>query len=217
MGDETPTLSEVIRKGIKAQLGDMRVCLPAKVEKYTPGEQKADISPLLRQVYKVDNAEVDMPVITNVPVQWPSAGGGSSFLHLPLKTGDLGMVIFCDRSLDIYLSGDGSKVTPKDIRMHNVSDAIFIPGVHPFKVALQNVPADNAVWQNGNMRIEIDPSGKISIEGSSKEFLTIFDDLLDEMINSARVVTAMGAQPFTIQTIARLQLIKNDLAEIKRI
>ena len=217
MAPETPTMAQVISQAVKAQLLDMRVCLPAKIEKYTPSEQKADISFLLRKKYKIDDAEVDLPVVTNVPVQWPSAGGGDSYLHLPLKAGDVGKVVFCDRSLDIWLSGDNSTVTPNDPRHHNISDAIFEPGINAFKSALQNVPADNAVLQNGSMRIELDPSGKISIEGSSKEFLTIFDDLLDEMINNARVVTAMGAQPFTIQTIARLQVIKNDLAEIKRI
>ena len=219
MGKEqaTPDLAEVLLQAIKNQMIDLRVCLPAKVEKYTPSEQKADITPLLRKKYKVDGAEVDMPVITNVPVQWPSASGGSSFLHLPLKAGDKGMAIFCDRSLDRWLAGEGEIVTPDDVRIHHISDAFFIPGINAFKTALENIPADNAVLQNGNMRIEMDPSGKISIEGSSKEFLTIADDLLGELISNARVVTAMGAQPFTIQTIARFQTIRDDLAEIKRV
>ena len=157
MGKEktTPSLEEVILQAVKGQMGDLRVCLPAKVEKYTPGDQKADISPLLRKKYKVDGAEVDMPVITNVPVQWTSASGGSSFLHLPLKAGDVGMAIFCDRSLDLWLAGDNSRVTPNDVRMHHVSDAIFIPGINAFKAALQDIPADNAVLQNGSMRIAI--------------------------------------------------------------
>ena len=214
---ETPTMAEVISKAIKSQLLDLHVSLPAKIESYNAAEQKANITPLLRKKYLKDDAEVALPVINNVPVQWPSASGGSSFLHLPLKAGDVGMAIFCERSLDLWKSGDNSTVTPNDPRHHNITDAIFIPGINAFKSALQNVSADNAVLQNGNMRIEIDPSGKISIEGESKEFLTIFDDLLSEMINNARVVTAMGPQPFTIQTIARLQIIKNDLAEIKRI
>lgn len=216
-GQTTPTMAEVILQAVKSQMGDLRVCLPAKVEKYIPGEQKANISPLLRKKYKLDGAEVDIPVINNVPVQWPSANGGSSFLHLPLKAGDVGIAVFSDRSLDLWLAGDNSKVTPDDVRMHHISDAIFIPGVNAFKSALQDVPADNAVFQNGDMRIEIDPTGKISIEGAAKEFLTIFDDLLSELITNARVITAMGAQPFTIQTIARLQVIKDSLAEIKRI
>ena len=214
---ETPTMAEVISKAIKAQLLDVHVALPAKIESYNPAEQKANITPLLRKKYLKDNAEVTLPVINNVPVQWPSASSGASFLHLPLKAGDVGMAIFCERSLDLWKSGDNSTVTPNDPRHHNITDAIFIPGVNAFKAALQNIPADNAVLQNGSMRIEMDPSGKISISGEAKEFLTIVDDLLNELISNARVVTAMGAQPFTIQTIARFQTIKDDLAEIKRI
>ena len=214
---ETPTFSEVLKNAIKAQLLDVHVSLPAKIKDYDASTQKASITPLLRKKYLKDNAEIDLPVINNVPVQWPSASGGYSFLHLPLKAGDVGMAIFCDRSLDIWKSGDNSIVTPNDPRHHNISDAIFIPGVNAFKSALQNIPADNAVLQNGSMRIEIDPSGKISIEGATKEFLTIVDDLLNELISNARVVTAMGAQPFTIQTIARFQAIRDDLGTIKRV
>lgn len=215
-GQATPTMAEVILQAVKARMIDLRVCLPAKIERYTPSEQKADITPLLRKKYKLDNAEVDMPVITNVPVQWPSAGRGSSFLHLPLKAGDLGMAIFCDRSLDLYLSGDGSKVTPNDVRMHNITDAIFIPGVLPFKVALEDIPADNAVLQNGSMRMEIDPSGKISFEGATKEFLTIMDSVIDHLI-SARIVSGIGSTVFTEGTIASFQSDKDDLGTIKRV
>lgn len=214
---ETPTMPEVIKEAIKAQLLDLRVSLPAKIESYNAAEQKANITPLLRKKYIKDSKVVNLPVINNVPVQWPSASGGSSFLHLPLKAGDVGLAVFCDRSLDLWKSGDNSIVTPNDPRHHNITDAIFIPGVNAFKSALKNVPSDNAVLQNGKMRIEMDPSGKISIEGSSKEFLTIVDDLLNELINNARVVTALGSMPFTVATQERLQLIRDDLATIKRI
>jgi hypothetical protein len=214
---ETPTMAEVIAKAIDAKLMTLRVALPAVIETYDPSQQRADISPLLRKKYLAGEEEVDLPVITNVPVQWPSANDGSSFLHLPLKAGDTGLAIFSDRSLDVWLSGSGKKVSPNDPRMHHISDAIFIPGIKTFSSALTNIPENNAVLQNGLMRIEIDPSGKISIEGESKEFLTIFDDLLDELINNARVVTAIGAQPFTAATVTRLTVIKDDLAEIKRI
>ena len=160
---ETPTMAQVISKAIKAQLLDVHVSLPAKIESYDATEQKANITPLLRKKYIKNDLVIDLPVINNVPVQWPSASSGSSFLHLPLKAGDVGMAIFCERSLDLWKSGDNSTVTPNDPRHHNLTDAIFIPGINAFKSALKNVPADNAVLQNGNMRIELDPSGKKQI------------------------------------------------------
>lgn len=213
---ETPTMPEVISEAIRAKLLDVHVALPAKIESYDHATQKANITPLLRKKYLKDNAEVDLPVINNVPVQWPSASGGTSFLHLPLKAGDVGMAIFCERSLDLWKSGDNSTVTPNDPRHHNLTDAIFIPGINAFKSALKDVPANNAVLQNGEMRMEIDPSGKISFQGATKEFLNIVDSVIDHLI-SARVVAGTGSTPFTVATIATFQSDKNDLATIKRV
>jgi hypothetical protein len=210
------TLAQVLKEAISAQLYDLHVCLPARVEKYDAAKQRADIQPLLKKRYKAEEVETELPLITAVPVQWPSAAGGGSFLHLPLKKGDLGMAIFCERSLDGWLQGGGQAVGPQDPRHHDLSDAIFLPGVRPFGSPLAGADPDNAVLQNGQMRIEISPDGKISIAGASEEFLTIVDSVLDHLIN-AQVMTAIGASPFIASTVAALQDDKARLATIKRV
>ena len=209
------TLAQILNDAITAQLYDVHVCLPARVEKYDAGSQKANIKPLLRKKYKIEAQETELPVITDVPVQWPSAAGGDAYLHLPLKSGDFGMAVFCERSLDTWLQGSGQIVGPKDPRHHNLSDAIFVPGVRPFGAALSGAGADNAVLQNGQMRIEMAPDGKISIEGASEEFLTIVEGVLDHLIG-AKVITSIGASPFIASTIANFQDDKAKLATIKR-
>ena len=209
------TLAKILHDAITAHLYDVHVCLPAKVEKYDAAKQKASIKPLLKKKYKAESQETELPVITEVPVQWPSAAGGDAYLHLPLKPGDFGMAIFCERSLDTWLQGSGQIVGPKDPRHHNLSDAIFVPGVRPFGASLSGAGAENAVLQNGQMRVEMAPDGKISIEGASEEFLTIVDSILDHLI-SARVITSIGASPFIASTIAYFQDDKARLATIKR-
>jgi hypothetical protein len=213
---EDKTLARILRDAITAHLYDVHVCLPARVVKYDAQKQKADIKPLLKKRYKAEAKETELPVITDVPVQWPSAAGGAAYLHLPLAKGDLGMAIFCERSLDGWLQGAGQIVGPQDPRHHALSDAIFVPGVRPFANPLNNVSADNAVLQNGQMRVELSPDGKISIQGASQEFLTIVDSILDHLI-AARVITGIGASPFISSTIAALQNDKAHLATIKRI
>lgn len=213
---ETPTMSEVMLEAIRAELLETHVSLPCSIETYDHETQMASIAPLLRKKYK-SGEEVDVPVINNVPVQWPSGNGGASFIHMPLVKGDTGFAVFCERSLDRWLAGTGQTVTPNDPRHHDLSDAIFIPGVRPFQSAMAVPNNDSAFFAHGSMTIELDPSGKISITGNAKEFLTIVDNLLDELINNARVVTALGAQPFTAATITNLTAIKDDLAEIKRV
>ncbi len=213
--NETPTLAEVIREAIKSHILDLHTAMPARVERYDHARQKADVKPLLRKKYKASEAATEFPVIPSVPVQWPSAGGGEAYIHLPLKQGDLGIVLMCERSIDSWLSGDGQITSPQDPRHHDLSDAVFIPGVRPFKRALGNICGDNLVIQNGSLRIELDPGGKISIEGASNELITVLIGVLDHLI-SAKILTLWGASPFTADTIANFTADKAKLNTFKR-
>ena len=213
--NETPTLAEVINDMIEAKILDIHVSMPGKVETYDHTQQKADIKPLLRKKYTVNGGTiVEIPVIPGVPVQWASANNGAAYMHLPLKVGDLGLIIFTDRSIDTWLSGDGEITSPNDPRHHDLSDAIFIPGIRPFKQPLSNTNADNFILQNGSIRIELDPSGKISITGASNEMVSVLSDLIDHLVN-AQVITMMGPQPFLASTVALLTADKAKLDTLK--
>ncbi len=213
--NETPTLAEVINDMIEAKILDVHVSMPGKVDTYDHTQQKADIKPLLRKKYTVNGGTVvEIPVIPGVPVQCPAANNGAAYIHLPLKPDDLGLIIFTDRSIDTWLSGDGEITSPNDPRHHDLSDAIFIPGIRPFKQPLSNTSADNFILQNGPMRIELDPSGKISITGASNEMVSVLSDLIDHLVN-AQVITMMGPQPFLASTVALLEEDKTKLDTLK--
>jgi len=219
-GKAGKTMAKVITDAIRRQMLDLRVCLPARIERYDHATQKANVKPLFKKQYvrklsENDSGRAELPVVTDVPVQWPSAAGGAAYLHLPIASGDLGMLVFADRSLDAWLAGSGQIVAPSDARIHHIKDPIFIPGLRPFGSPLSDTSAANAVLQNSQMRIEMDPSGKISISGASEEFLTIVDSLIGHLID-ARVVTAAGAMPFYHTTLAALQDDRSRLATIKR-
>lgn len=225
--NETPTLEKILQDAIRAELLDVHTCLPAKIEKYEASTQKANVQILLKRKYEADTEAVNLPVINSVPVQWASANQGKTYIHLPLKKDDLGIVVFCERSIDLWLSGvpkssadpdAASKIfDPKDPRIFDLSDAIFIPGVLPFVHSLQNVSADNLVVQNDQFRIEIAPDGTISLAGVSEELITIIDDLFTNLIVDARVLTSIGPQPFITDTITKLTATRTRLRTIKRI
>lgn len=219
--NETPTLEKILQDAIRSELLDVHTCLPAKVEKYDASTQKANVQVLLKRKYEADDEAINLPIINSVPVQWPSAGQGSAYIHLPLKAGDLGIVVFCERSIDFWLSGDqgdpGKILDPLDPRIFDLSDAIFIPGVLPFVHSLQNVSPDNLVIQNDKFRIEIAPDGTISLEGETEELLTIIDNLFTNLIVDARVLTSIGPQPFMADTITKLTATRTRLRTLKRI
>lgn len=164
---ETPTLAELLIQAIRGELLDIHTCLPAKIQKYDSETQKADVIPLLKKKYKFDAEPTDLPVITNVPVQWPSANAGAAFIHLPLKAEDFGMVVFSERSIDTWLAGEGDSVSPEDPRHHHLSDAIFIPGVRPFKKALPVSSASSLFIKNGDAEVELTGGGDINILGGN--------------------------------------------------
>lgn len=166
----TPTLAELLSQAIRGELLDIHTCLPAKIQKYDSETQKADVIPLLKKKYKFDAEPKDLPIIANVPVQWPSANAGAAFIHLPLKAEDFGVIVFSERSIDTWLAGEGDSVSPEDPRHHHLSDAIFIPGVLPFKKALSVSSATSLFIKNGEAEIELTGSGDINILGGNINF-----------------------------------------------
>lgn len=203
MGD-SPTLAEVLQNAIRADLLDMHTMMPAKVEKYDSDTQKASISPLLKKKY-TNGDIVQFAVINDIPVQWPS--GGDAFIHMPLKVGDIGMAVFAERSLDKWLSGGGGAVLPDDPRHHNITDAVFIPGIRTFTEAFAVPNPDRATIKNGSMIIELDASGKIKIEGATQELLAVIDSFMTNVIGATIIIasgSSAGTYPLDPASIAAL-------------
>jgi hypothetical protein len=140
----TPTLAQVITRAINARLADVRVALPAHVEAFDPVTQLARVKPLLRESFEAeDGAEVSesLPVISDVPVQFPGAGG--FVLTFPVKAGDPCWLVFSDRALDKWIAS-GAEVDPVDLRRHNLSDAVAMLGVRSKAGALAEFDAVHA-------------------------------------------------------------------------
>ena len=212
---DSPTLAEVIQNALRAEMLEIHTMLPARVEKYDSNTQKASVSPLLKKKY-IDGEIVQLPVINDIPVQWPS--GGDAFIHMPLKVGDIGMAVFAERSLDKWLSGDGGFVVPDDPRHHNLTDAVFIPGISTFSQAFPVPNPDNLTVKNNNIVIELDPSGKIKIEGATKELLTVLDSFMGNVINAQVLIdsgSSAGQWPLDPATIAALTQDQTDLNTLK--
>ena len=212
----SPTLTKTLLAAVKNGMLQLNVSLPARVEAYDVDEQRASVLPLLKRSLTTGET-FTLPTITNVPVQWPSANSGTAFLHLPLKEGDLGLVLFTDRSIDEYLSGSGQPVLPEEKRFHSLSDAVFVPGVLPFSQAISTADSDNVILRNGNMKVILQPEGRISIEGAGQEFLTIVDSFIQNVISlniSIASGSSAGVWPISPATLASLQLTRTKLATL---
>lgn len=154
--ERSPQLPEVIERFLRGAIGEIHTSIPAKVVKWDAAKQRADLQPLVERAYLDEEGarQVEaLPVIAGVPVQFNAAKPFR--LTLPISDGSLvidgdtipattGTLFFAECSLDRWLSGKGEAVDPEIDHRHALSDAVFIPGLHPFGAPLGSCPTDHA-------------------------------------------------------------------------
>ncbi len=166
----TPELEDVLRLALENFQSGLHVALPGRIESYDASSQTASVKPLLKNTF-IDDEGVDvvetLPVINRVPIQF--ARGGGFFLSFPIVKGDHVLLVFNERSIDKFQTGDGDDTDPVDIRMHNLSDPVALPGFYPDSKALADAHVNNTVLgKDGGTQIHV-ADGKIELgaEGSS--------------------------------------------------
>lgn len=201
------TLNDAIKAALDYRLNNLHTCLPAEIISYDFTTQKALVQPLLNKVWasgsnstptngqSANMLSTPMPVLDNVPVVFPRSGGAG--LTFPVNSGDTCLLVFCERSLDLWLTV-GGQVNPDDNRKFDLSDAIAIMGIFPFNesstaennndVLLTYADSKIRIKQNGAILIET--ASTVAIGTSTNELLKIISDLLNSLENS--VTTAVG-------------------------
>lgn len=149
-----PTLADVITRALESKSTELRVALPARVERYDASKQLIDAHPLIKDEYfdwEDERHTHSLPVVTNIPVVFPGAGGFR--LTFPVQVGDTVLLVFSDRSLDRWLDSGGD-VDPVDNRQHSLADAIAIPGLRPFSNPVTGASTSDAtIGKDGGPQI----------------------------------------------------------------
>lgn len=203
--------ADVFRNVFNNMISSMHTCMPATIISFDAEECKASIQPSLNRAYL--SGELPYPVIENVPVMFPRAG--DFFLTYPLANGDPCLVIFSERSLDLWKSV-GGQLTPDDPRKFDISDAIIIPGLYSFNQKLEGVSGNDVVFSFKGSKVTIKQDGNISIETSNKiaigtqtnELLDIISQLMVLLQGATVMGTAFGGplNPTFIAQVNALQL-----------
>lgn len=163
--------TKIPQVGIDAALAGLRAdiwtTLPGIVVSYDVDAQTAQIQPTIQaQIQDKDSgawSNTTLPVCLDVPVIFPGAGGYA--LTFPLKEGDEGVVLFSARCIDAFWQQGG--VQPQaELRMHNLSDGMFIPGriSQPKKLANVSTTAPQLRNEDGSVYIEIQDGGLIKMK-----------------------------------------------------
>lgn len=179
---ETPLLDRVIQDAIDTALLELHTAMPGKVMQIN-GNTKADIQPLLQRRYK-DGTLQTLPIIQGVPICFPS--GKDWWVKCPVAVGDTGMIVFAERSIDKWLVAGGFS-DPADTRKHDISDAMFYPGLKPFSETIPGDPQD-MVLHNGKAEVQMKKAGKFKITNGDQELLDLISQteqaLVDATVNT---------------------------------
>ena len=109
--------------------GSVYTAMPAAITSVASfqTEQVISVQPLIKNESE-DGVILDLPTVLDVPVMFPSGGGG--IITFPLQVGDQVLLIFSMKSISEYVNATDNHATPyvpDTGRNHDLSDAIAIP------------------------------------------------------------------------------------------
>ena len=176
---ETPTLGQVLQDAIENRLCDVHTAMPGTVVTYDPLTGTANIQPLLLRTFKQGELPfplppIPLPLLNKVPVLFPRTT--LAFVAFPLVPGDVGLVIFSERSIDRYKTFGGPQ-DPQDVRKHDLSDGFFFPGGYPLTTPpiavvpnalhMKYVASDIVMKATGEIEIK-NPIGEFSMNAAGQ-------------------------------------------------
>lgn len=131
------SLEELLKSSFQSQLVNQWTAIPCIVVSVRDNlnGQMVDIQPTINQKQK-DGTVKERSVILGVPVSFQvSKKAGFTF---PIEVGDTGIALFSMRGLDVWKGGNGLPSTPNNNAKMDKSDAMFIPGLQPPSMAVNN-------------------------------------------------------------------------------
>jgi len=153
-------------EGLRAALDGRQVtiwtAMPGIVEAFDEDAITCTVQPAIQgRVSQPDgsSAFVNMPLLLDCPVVFPSGGGVT--LTFPVKPGDECLVIIASRCIDAWWESGGVQA-PMEARMHDLSDGFAIIGPRSQARKISGISTTNAQLRSddGETFIELDPEGQ---------------------------------------------------------
>ena len=226
-GIDHPTQSEAIEYVIQQAIANINTGIPGEVLSFDESKGMAEIQIKVSQLYE-DNVSLKMPPLANVLVERNRGNGGNAYFIMPVKVGDKGWLKFSQRTIDNWTQ-DGSQQNMTSLRMFDLSDAVFFPGLWPTNdpitenntdVVIRNEKSRHSLKAEGHdinteagafFKINVD---KISIGNNAGEILSLFNDLLSQLLVSFGV-SPTGPAPLDPASKLEITRIQNILGQIK--
>ena len=156
---------ESLRLAMESKQAQMWTALPGIVVAADLAAQTLSVQPSVQGSVSAPDGSaqlVNLPLLVDVPVVWPRAGGFA--LTFPIAAGDEVLVVFASRCIDAWWQ-QGGIGAPAETRMHDLSDgfAILAPTSQPKKLSGVSTSSVQLRDEEGTTRVEIAPGGIVRI------------------------------------------------------
>ncbi len=169
----------------------MNTSIPAKViniDNFSE-QQTVDVLPIINNTFD-DGTVLEIPPILDVPVVFPSAGGG--LLSFPVAVDDTVLLIFSKRSIDDWMASrksDRGTFTPTDKRYYSLNDAIAIPGLYTKNTHLKPNATDVELKFAGSS-IKLQADGDVIVSAAKDGIVTAVGNATVDCVDAT--ITATG-------------------------
>lgn len=158
--DDASTALEIAMRGAQ---GRIWTALPGIIQSFDPAAMTCEVQPSIQgtlsdpKTGKASN--VNLPLLVDCPVQFPSGGGVT--LTLPIAKDDECLIVFASRCIDAWWQNGGIQ-PPMVYRMHDLSDGFVIPGIWSQPRVLTAVSTSKAQLRStdGATMLELDPEAQ---------------------------------------------------------
>ena len=171
--ERTGDMEEAFRAMLDGFKASLWTAVPAIVQSVDFAKQTATLQPAIKSQQKMPDGSVkavDIPLLTDVPMHFPTGGGAS--MTFPVKAGDEALVVFSSRPSDAWQQSGGVR-SQIDARTHDLSDGFAMVGFRSNNKALANVSDDSVQLRSdsGNTTVSLkEDDVKVKTSGSSGTF-----------------------------------------------
>lgn len=208
-----PDLDDILRVRFRSERLAIRTATLGTVTSYNAATQEANVRVDILGVRKmvqssggVDPNETNSvapcaPVqLTNVPVVFPGAGDGESFVSFPVAVGCSGVLLVLDRSKDTWMNRTAPvAVDPVKSSVHSLADCVFVPGLtdRQHRITPSAGTTLGIVIESGSIHV-----GKEATDATSIAIAERVNDGVVAVLNSAINTLAPQGVPVTGTQVA---------------
>lgn len=207
LSGSTPGLADVIREAIDSHSLRLHTALPGVIKEWDATTQTASVLPAVQtSVRDLKGRHIfeTLPLIYDVPVMFPRTLAG--YITFPVQVEDTGLLIFPELDPGQWRYSDPSAAprSAGDQRRHDISGAVFVPGLYQNAYAVSD-------FDNVNVVVKAEGAGKVHLGGpTASDFVALASKVEAELtkikaaISGAAVSAGDGGATFKTNIIAAL-------------